>query len=166
MLLMMDLWRMLKKTEKWYNVLRKKTKDTTREHENDKFLETLNRSIEIRGKHEAKSEEENRLFMLSLVGELKKVPPERKMLTKIKMMTLFENATRNIESPGFCGHPHPKSSWSQSHQVDNSTYHSRYSSRPGCSEMLLSSVQSPASKVSNFSEESSILDKREFSEFQ
>ena len=40
--------------------------------------------------------------MLSLVGELKKVSPERKMLTKIKMMILLENATRDIESPGTC----------------------------------------------------------------
>ena len=75
------------------------------------------------------------------------------MLTKIKM-ALLENATHNI------GHPHPQSSWAQSHQVDNSTNHSGYPSRPG------PSVQSPASNVSNFSEESSILDMYEFSEFQ
>ena len=95
--------------------------------------------------------------MLSLVGELNKVPPERKMLTKIKMTILPENASRDIESPDTYGHLLPQSSWSQSHQVDNSTYHSRYSSRPGGSEMPPSSVQSPASNVSNFSEKSSIL---------
>ena len=87
------------------------------------------------------------------------------MLTKIKMMILLENATRDIESPGTYGHLHPQSSWSQSHQVDNSTYHSGYPSRPGGSEMPPSSVRSPASNVSNFSEESSILDVYEFSEF-
>ena len=88
------------------------------------------------------------------------------MFIKIKMMILFENATRNIESPGTYGHPHPQSSWSQSHQVDNSTYHSGYPSRPGGSEMPPSSVQSPASNVSNFSEESAMLAIYEFSKFQ
>ncbi|XP_072389300.1 uncharacterized protein [Diabrotica undecimpunctata] len=142
---------------------RKKTKDTTTEPEKDKFLETLNRSIEMREKHEANSEDEDRLFLLSLLGTLKKVPQEKKMVTRIQMMTLFDNATRNIESPGSYGHqgtyrhPYQQSSWSQSQQVHNSTHHFGYSSRPGGSEMPHSSYQSPAS-VSNFSEESSILD--------
>ena len=86
------------------------------------------------------------------------------MLTKIKMMILLENATRDIESPALMdtcirkarGRNHTK-------QIIQSI--TGYPSRPEDSEMPPSSVQSPASNVSNFSKESSILDVYEFSEF-
>ncbi|XP_045511863.1 uncharacterized protein LOC123706635 [Pieris brassicae] len=62
--------------------------------EDDKFLVAPQRTIEASENFEAKNDDEDRLFMLSLVGTLKKVSPERKMSTKIKIMSILENATK------------------------------------------------------------------------
>ncbi|CAG9790185.1 unnamed protein product [Diatraea saccharalis] len=69
---------------------RPKTKETA--PEDDKFLEALDKIIKTRKRHEMGSQDEDRLFMLSLVSSLKKVPPQRKMSTKIKIMTVLEEA--------------------------------------------------------------------------
>lgn len=127
---------------------KKRTKATTCT-EDDKFLETLQRSIETREKIDEKNDDEDRLFMLSLVGTLKKVPPERKMDTTMKIMSILDNATKPVY--------YPQSSWSQSQQMHQSpsSYHPGYSTRSGGSEM---SHTSPLSNLTNYSDESTILD--------
>lgn len=87
--------------------------------------------------------------MLSLVGTLKKVPPERKMDTKMKIMSILDSATKPVY--------YPQSSWSQSQQMQQSpsSYHPGYATRSGGSEM---SHISPLSNLSNYSDESTILD--------
>lgn len=64
--------------------------------EDDKFIEALNKSIESREKTETSDQDEDRLFMLSLVNTLKRVPQQKKMATKIKIMSILDDATRNV----------------------------------------------------------------------
>nr|CAH7761159.1 unnamed protein product [Callosobruchus chinensis] len=79
---------------------RSKNKNTS---EDDKFVEAFKTSLEGREKYETLLQDEDRLFMLSLVDILKKVPPQNKMATKIKIMMLLDEATRtetvHIPSP-------------------------------------------------------------------
>lgn len=56
---------------------KKRTKATTCP-EDDKFFETLQRSIETREKIDEKNDDDDRLFMLSLVGILKKSTSRKK----------------------------------------------------------------------------------------
>ncbi|CAG4963484.1 unnamed protein product [Parnassius apollo] len=60
---------------------RMKTKQKTAPEDN-KFLEALNKSIKSREQFELGSQDEDRLFMLSLVSTLKKVPPAKKWQPK------------------------------------------------------------------------------------
>ncbi|XP_022830269.1 uncharacterized protein LOC111359066 [Spodoptera litura] len=71
---------------------RRKTKQNTEE---DTFLELLYRSFKRREQNKGLNQDEDRLFMLSLVGTLKQVPPNKKMATKIKIMSVLEEATRS-----------------------------------------------------------------------
>ncbi|CAG5006105.1 unnamed protein product [Parnassius apollo] len=73
---------------------RMKTKQKTAP-EDDKFLEALNKSIKSREQHELGSQDEDSLFMLSLVSTLKKCLL-RKIATKIKIMTILEEAPRSM----------------------------------------------------------------------
>ena len=50
-----------------------------------------------RQKREKSEHDDDRLFLLSLLGTLKKVPQEQKMATKIRIMTLLDEATHNHE---------------------------------------------------------------------
>lgn len=83
---------------------KRKTNQIT-EIADDKLVEAINKSIENREKYDTLNQDEDRLFMLSLVSTLKRVPPQRKMATKIKIMSVLDEATRtehynNIETPG------------------------------------------------------------------
>ncbi|XP_072933766.1 uncharacterized protein [Epargyreus clarus] len=49
----------------------------------------------IKKKEKQKSQDEDELFLLSLVNTLKRVPPQKKMATKIKIMSLLEKATQS-----------------------------------------------------------------------
>ncbi|CAH1970189.1 unnamed protein product [Acanthoscelides obtectus] len=50
--------------------------------EDDKFLEALNKSIKSREQYEVENQDDDRLFMLSLVSTLKNVPPQKKWQLK------------------------------------------------------------------------------------
>ncbi|XP_035445287.2 uncharacterized protein LOC118272742 [Spodoptera frugiperda] len=69
---------------------------TKQETEEDQFLIALKRSIKRREEYKALNQDEDRLFMLSLVGTLKQVPPHKKMATKIKIMSVLEEATSSV----------------------------------------------------------------------
>ncbi|XP_047519204.1 uncharacterized protein LOC125059057 [Pieris napi] len=72
---------------------KQKTKENT---EDNKFIAFLNKSK--REKCEIGNQDEDKLFLLSLVGTLKKVPPNRKMATKIKIMTILNEETCNEQT--------------------------------------------------------------------
>lgn len=42
-------------------------------------------------------DDEDRLFLLSMLSTLKSVPASKKMSTKIKLMTVLDEATRNLD---------------------------------------------------------------------
>ncbi|XP_021185494.3 uncharacterized protein LOC110372834 [Helicoverpa armigera] len=64
--------------------------------EDDNFFEVLNKSIKSREQYELENQDEDKLFMMSLVGTLKKVPPQKKLATKIKIMKILEEATCSV----------------------------------------------------------------------
>lgn len=57
--------------------------------DNDPLAEVLNESIEKRGRYE---EDEDRMFLLSLISSLKAVPFPQKMALKINIMNLINEA--------------------------------------------------------------------------
>lgn len=68
--------------------------------DDDPFVQALNNSIEQRrretieqGLRETAEVDEDRLFLLSLLSTLKNLPPQVKMATKIKMLTLLNDAS-------------------------------------------------------------------------
>lgn len=142
-----------------------KTKENT---DDDKFVAAINKSIESREKHDALKEDEDHLFMLSLVETLKRVHPQRKMATKIKIMSILDEATRtnyyNTETPGPSNQAYSQSFWSQNPEPQPRIYHPGYSTCNRSSDNLpmddnpVSPIQSPPSNNTNYSEESSILD--------
>ncbi|XP_047029775.1 uncharacterized protein LOC124637392 [Helicoverpa zea] len=73
--------------------MKKKQKTATEDYN---FLEVLNKSIKSREQYELENQDEDRLFMMSLVSTLKKVPPQKKMATKIKIMKILEEATCSV----------------------------------------------------------------------
>ncbi|CAG4969079.1 unnamed protein product [Parnassius apollo] len=108
---------------------RMKTKQKTTP-EDDKFLEALNESIKSREQYELGSQDEDRLFMLSLVSTLKNCLLQ-KMATRIKIMTILEEAARSMpnidDSALYC-----QSYWSQQTEPPPSrSYHPGYSTVRG-----------------------------------
>ncbi|CAH3977709.1 unnamed protein product [Pieris brassicae] len=73
------------------------TSTRSKEAEN-KFIAVLNKCIESREKCEVGNQDEDKFFLLSLVGTLKKVPPNRKMATKIKIMTILNEEFCNVQT--------------------------------------------------------------------
>lgn len=137
---------------------RMKTKEKTAP-EDDKFIEVLNKSIKTREQNELENQDEDRLFMLSLVNTLKKVPPQKKMVTKIKIMTLLEEATRFVPNINDSGLNHQTYNWSQQTEPSSSNYHPGYSTLRGDIDNNFGySVSAPPSNITNVSEDSSILD--------
>lgn len=68
--------------------------------DDDPFVQALNNSIEQRRREtteqrlrETAEVDEDRLFLLSLLSTLKNLPPQVKMATKIKMLTLLNDAS-------------------------------------------------------------------------
>ncbi|PNF33634.1 hypothetical protein B7P43_G13017 [Cryptotermes secundus] len=68
------------------------TKQQNFQNETDHLVEVLNRSIERKGQREKSEDDEDRMFLLSLLTSLKSVPPEKKMTLKINMMSLINEA--------------------------------------------------------------------------
>lgn len=134
--------------------------------EDDKFLEVLNKSIKSREQYEVGNQDEDRLFMMSLVSTLKKVPPQKKMATKIKIMTILEEATRpvpNIDDSAL----YRQSYWSQTEPPPSRSYHPGYSTVRGetlpmmdynTESLSCAPFSTPPSNMTNVSEDSSILD--------
>lgn len=42
-------------------------------------------------------DDEDRMFLLSMLSTLKSIPASKKMSTKIKLMTVLDEATRNLD---------------------------------------------------------------------
>lgn len=42
-------------------------------------------------------DDEDRMFLLSMLSTLKRIPVSKKMSTKIKLMTVLDEATRNLD---------------------------------------------------------------------
>lgn len=70
------------------------------EQENDPIILTLQKSIDSRERQHEEELDEDRMFLLSLLSSLKKVPEETKMTTKIKILTILNEAVDN-KQPGF-----------------------------------------------------------------
>lgn len=149
---------------------RQKTKDITEE---DKFISILNKSIENRETNDVINQDEDRLFLLSLVETLKKVPPHRKMATKIKIMSVLDEETNifpiehkrhnhqsqppNLPTRSYYDHGYstvqPSTS---SNELPSRSYSPGYSTRGGSvNEIPPDYAESPNT---NISDDSSILD--------
>ncbi|PNF43801.1 hypothetical protein B7P43_G09752 [Cryptotermes secundus] len=74
------------------NVEKRSRKRKRFQNETDTFVEVLNRSIEKKGQREKSEDEEDTMFLLSLLTSLKSVPTEKKMTLKINMMSLINEA--------------------------------------------------------------------------
>ncbi|KPJ06467.1 hypothetical protein RR48_14206 [Papilio machaon] len=61
---------------------------------NDPLQEFLYKPIEQRDSYDFAEQDEDKMFLLSLVSTLKKVPEHKKIATKIRMMSLLEEATQ------------------------------------------------------------------------
>jgi hypothetical protein len=73
---------------------RSKKRHKTTDPEDDPRMKARNNSIEKMEQLERAEEDEDRMFLLSLLGPLKSVPREKKMTTKIKIMTIVNEATQ------------------------------------------------------------------------
>ncbi|XP_077292071.1 uncharacterized protein LOC143915337 [Arctopsyche grandis] len=67
-------------------------------NESDPFVVTLQKSIDTRERQQKEESDEDRMFLLSLLKTLKTVPQERKMSTKIKIMSILNEATQNYNA--------------------------------------------------------------------
>lgn len=60
----------------------------------DPLQEFLYKPLEQRESYDFAEQDEDKMFLLSLVSTLKKVPEHKKIATKIRMMSLLEEATQ------------------------------------------------------------------------
>ncbi|CAH1992057.1 unnamed protein product [Acanthoscelides obtectus] len=133
--------------------------------EDDKFLEALNKSIKSREQYEVENQDEDRLFMLSLVSTLKNVPPQKKMATKMKIMSILDEATRPVLNIDYST-LYRQNYWSQTESSSSQSYHPGYSTVPRETQPMINSTEylssepfsAPPSNMTNVSEDSSILD--------
>lgn len=96
--------------------------------DDDPFVQALNNSIEQRRREtteqrlrETAEVDEDRLFLLSLLSTLKNLPPQVKMATKIKMLTLLNDAS------GFSGNTSEINAGGR--MVSHENYHPGYSTQ-------------------------------------
>lgn len=96
--------------------------------DDDPFVQALNNSIEQRRREtteqrlrETAEVDEDRLFLLSLLSTLKNLPPQVKMATKIKMLTLLKDAS------GFSGSTSEINAGGR--MVSHENYHPGYSTQ-------------------------------------
>ncbi|KPI98707.1 hypothetical protein RR46_04680 [Papilio xuthus] len=61
---------------------------------NDPLQEFLYKPLEQRESYDFVEQDEDKMFLLSLVSTLKKVPEHKKIATKIRMMSLLDEATQ------------------------------------------------------------------------
>ncbi|XP_026736327.1 uncharacterized protein LOC113499922 [Trichoplusia ni] len=108
--------------------------------DDDPFIQALNNSIEQRRREtteqrlrETAEVDEDRLFLLSLLSTLKNLPPQIKMATKIKMLTLLNDAsgfsgnrTFDYTGPSFRNSPEINPG---GRMMSHDTYHPGYSTQ-------------------------------------
>lgn len=173
--------------QKDYQVDRRKKQKTKQNTEDDKFIEAINKSIESREKSEKNFQDEDMLFLLSLVETLKRVPPHRKIATKIKIMSILDEETSTVSTEN------TRNFWSQppypptrsnnhgystvrggseippsmgynsepstsSHDIPSRGYRHGYSTRRGQPEIPSMDYAESPNAPTNISDESSILD--------
>jgi hypothetical protein len=80
--------------DRWQRAKRSKKRHKITDPEDDPCIKARNNSIEKMEQLERAEEDEDRMFLLSLLGPLKSVPQEKKMTTKIKIMTIVNEATQ------------------------------------------------------------------------
>ncbi|CAD0203221.1 unnamed protein product [Chrysodeixis includens] len=73
--------------------MRKRYRVNQPQQETSRLVGAEKASIESKDKCECSNQDEDRLFMLSLVNTLKRVPLEKKMATKIHIMSILDDAT-------------------------------------------------------------------------
>lgn len=84
---------------------RSKTKDP-----NSEVLEIIKDSLKARQLNETRlNEDDDRNFLLSLVGDLKKVDPERKMSVKLQIMQVINQGIAPTPTPAYSSYYPPQS---------------------------------------------------------
>ncbi|XP_031329921.1 uncharacterized protein LOC116160916 [Photinus pyralis] len=136
---------------------KKKTLNSSEE----RLTDLLERSIQTRDKfqHETVSQDEDKLFCLSLYKELKNVPEQKRLATKIELLQVLQKAQT---LPGNTIRLISQSQHSPSNTYTNFWNNQHYSFPLGSSTVTESAQPSPLSQTTSDSSQSKIVEELRF----